>query len=108
MIPIGDGIWRLELPDGPPRTLCTDCGISRTDDPGRCGRACQFIKPDYTSAEHRIHGRARDVASEDSDEALFGCVLEMWQARLTPARAGAQWTGITTRIAERLLETGAV
>ena len=28
--------------------------------------------------------------------------------RLVPPRAGAQWTGITTRIAERLLETGAV
>jgi hypothetical protein len=30
-----------------PRDLCTDCGISRSNDPGRCGRACQFIKPDY-------------------------------------------------------------
>ena len=32
----------------------------------------------------------------------------MYQARLQPPSDGAQWTGITTRIAERLLETGAV
>jgi len=32
----------------------------------------------------------------------------MWRARLSAPRDGAQWTGITTRIAERLLETGAV
>ena len=31
----------------------------------------------------------------------------MLQASLVPARSGAQWSGITTRIAERLLETGA-
>ncbi len=32
----------------------------------------------------------------------------MLRARLSPARTGAQWTGIATRIAERLLETGTV
>ena len=32
----------------------------------------------------------------------------MVRARLKAPREGAQWTGITTRIAERLLETGAV
>ena len=32
----------------------------------------------------------------------------MARASLAPAKAGAQWTGIATRIGERLLETGAV
>jgi coenzyme F420 hydrogenase subunit beta len=32
----------------------------------------------------------------------------MVRARLSPAREGAQWTGITSRLGERLLETGAV
>ena len=32
----------------------------------------------------------------------------MLRARLAPPRPGAQWTGITTRLAERLLETGMV
>jgi coenzyme F420 hydrogenase subunit beta len=68
--------------------------------------ACQFIKPDYRRLETRVHGRARDVGRPD--ELHFGPFRRMARARLTPARAGAQWTGITTRIAERLLETGAV
>jgi coenzyme F420 hydrogenase subunit beta len=87
------------------RDLCTDCGISRSDDPSRCGRACQFIHPRYQELERQVHGRSRATAG---DEALFGPYLEMVRARLASPRAGAQWTGITTRIAERLLERGAV
>lgn len=89
-----------------PRDMCTDCGISRSSDAKRCGRACQFIKPDYTSLEQRVHGRARDA--DRPDELHFGPFRRMVRARLSPPKAGAQWTGITSRIAERLLETGAV
>ena len=89
-----------------PRDLCTDCGISRTDDPKRCGRACQFIRPDYPGLERRVHGRERDPARPD--ELHFGPFRRMLRASLVAPRAGAQWTGIATRIAERLLETGAV
>ena len=90
----------------PPRDLCTDCGISRSSAPKRCGTACQFIKPDYPAMEARVHGRARDP--ERGDELFFGPFRRMVKARLSPARDGAQWTGITSRIGERLLETGAV
>jgi coenzyme F420 hydrogenase subunit beta len=96
----------MDMPSPPERHLCTDCGISRTDDPKRCGRACQFIKPDYPALETQVHGRARDP--ERPDELFFGPFQRMVRARLAPARVGAQWTGITTRIGERLLETGAV
>lgn len=89
----------------PARKLCTDCGVSRMADPSACGTACQFIKPDYPSAERRIHGRAAETTG---DEAYFGVAQTMYRASLKPPRAGAQWTGITTRLAERLLETGAV
>jgi coenzyme F420 hydrogenase subunit beta len=89
-----------------PRGLCTDCGISRTSSPERCGTACQFIKPDYPGLETRVHGRPRDPARPD--ELFFGPMRRMLRAHLSPPRDGAQWTGITTRIAERLLETGAV
>jgi coenzyme F420 hydrogenase subunit beta len=89
-----------------PRDLCTDCGISRSSEPKRCGRACQFIKPDYPALEARVHGRARDPARPD--ELHFGPHRRMVRAALREPSAGAQWTGITTRIAERLLETGAV
>ena len=89
-----------------PRTLCTDCGVSRTATPNDCATACQFIAPDYPAAERRVHGRPRDSAR--SDEAFFGPFDRMVRARLVPPAAGAQWTGITTQIAARLLDTGAV
>lgn len=89
-----------------PRDLCTDCGISRSHDPSRCGRACQFIDPRYDVLERQVHGRARDEAH--ADERFFGPYRRMLRARLAPPRAGAQWTGIATRLGERLLETGAV
>ena len=90
----------------PARTLCTDCGISRSSQPQRCGQACQFIKPDYPALEARVHGRTRDPAR--ADELHFGPLRRMLRASLAKPAEGAQWTGITTRIAERLLETGAV
>ena len=39
------------LPLARHRDLCTDCGISRTSAPERCGRACQFINPRYAELE---------------------------------------------------------
>jgi len=90
----------------PPRHLCTDCGISRSSDPKRCGRACQFIRPDYTDLETRVHGRPRDP--QRPDELHFGPFRRMLRASLQPPRPGAQWTGIATRIGERLLEAGLV
>jgi coenzyme F420 hydrogenase subunit beta len=89
-----------------PRDLCTDCGISRTDNPNRCGQACQFIKPNYPAMEARVHGRERDP--EIPDQLFFGPFRRMVTASLAEPSVGAQWTGITTRIGERLLETGAV
>ena len=89
-----------------PRGLCTDCGVSRMEDPGKCGTACQFIAPDYEGMEAAVHGRARDP--ERPDETHFGPFRRMVQAKLKAPREGAQWTGIATRIGERLLETGAV
>ena len=96
------------IPVGPaaPRGLCTDCGVSRMADPKRCATACQFIQPDYPALETRVHGRARDPARPD--ELHFGPFRRMARASLKRPAPGAQWTGITTRLAERLLETGAV
>lgn len=93
------------LADPAPRTLCTDCGVSRMKDAGACGAACQFIKPDYPGAEAQVHGRAADTTG---DEAFFGVTQTMHKAALKSPRAGAQWTGLTTRLAERMLEDGTV
>ena len=96
----------------PARKLCTDCGLSRTLDPKRCGQACQFIQPDYPGLEHRVHGRVRldDTANHKAqpDELFFGPYQQILSARLDPPTTGAQWTGITTRLAEVLLEKGLV
>ena len=99
-------LWTPALAEPVPRDLCTDCGISRTPDHKRCGTACQFIRPDYPAMEAQVHGRARDPAK--GDELFFGPYRRMHRAKLGKSLPGAQWTGITTRIGERLLETGAV
>ncbi len=96
----------MNTSNAPYRNLCTDCGISRTDNPKRCGEACQFIKPNYPALEARVHGRPRDLSRPD--ELHFGPFIKMLRAALKNPSTGAQWTGITTRIGERLLETGAV
>ncbi len=92
--------------EAPHRDLCTDCGISRTDDPKRCGRACQFIAPDYPKLETQVHERARDTTRPD--ELHFGPFKRMVRARMKASRDGAQWTGIATTIGERLLREGLV
>ncbi len=99
-------VWAPQVARAAHRDLCTDCGISRSSDPGQCGRACQFIKPDYPTLERTVHGRARDP--ERNDEIFFGPFRRMLRAAMVRPREGAQWTGIATRIGERLLETGAV
>jgi coenzyme F420 hydrogenase subunit beta len=99
-------IWAPKLRAAAPRGLCTDCGISRTENPKNCGTACQFIKPDYPGLETRVHGRPRDP--NRPDELFFGPFRRMLRAALVSPRPDAQWTGIATRLAERLLETGAV
>ena len=99
-------LWAPRPGPAEPRSLCTDCGVSRMSDPSRCGRACQFIKPDYEALEAKVHGRPRDPSRPD--ERYFGPFRRMLRASLTAPLPGAQWTGIATRLAERLLETGAV
>ncbi|QHL90619.1 coenzyme F420 hydrogenase [Sphingomonas changnyeongensis] len=101
-----DPVWVPPIGPAAARGLCTDCGVSRMRDATQCGTACQFIRPDYAAMEARVHGRARDP--DRPDELFFGPFVRMARARLAAPLPGAQWTGITTRIGERLLETGAV
>lgn len=93
------------LPGAPRDGLCTDCGVSRLGDGKACGRACQFIAPDYDALERAVHGR---TANPETEEAFFGVTQSMLRARLTPPAPGAQWTGITTTLAAKLLEAGLV
>ncbi|MEO0036078.1 MAG: coenzyme hydrogenase [Pseudomonadota bacterium] len=99
-----EGVWAVPQGIAAARPLCTDCGLSRREDPRVCSRACQFGHPDHAGLEQRVHGRRRDPAR--GDELHFGPYLKMWQAALTEPKPGAQWTGITTRLGERVLESG--
>lgn len=90
----------------PERELCTDCGISRSSEPKRCGRACQFIDPQYESLEQQVHGQTREL--DNSDQLFFGHYRSMHRAALREPKSGAQWTGITTTIATKLLENDLV
>ena len=90
------------ITEAPDRTLCTDCGISRSSDPKRCGRACQFIDPQYESLEQEIHGQSRTL--NHGDGLFFGVYRKMYRASMREPLAGAQWTGITTSIATQLLQ----
>ena len=100
------GLTAPTLPGTARSGLCTDCGVSRMGDGKECGRACQFIRPDYDGLESQTHGRTANPAT--GEEHFFGVIQTMLRARLAPAAPGAQWTGITTTIAAKLLETGAV
>ncbi len=53
-----------------------------------------------------MHGRARDP--DRQDELFFGPYRRMLRTELAKPRPGAQWTGITSRLAEKLLESGRV
>lgn len=99
-------LWAPAPDPALPRKLCTDCGLSRSKRAGQCGSACQFIKPDYDAMERRVHGRARDP--NRPDEAFFGPFRTMHKAALREPKPGAQWTGLTTRLAQKLLEAGKV
>ena len=103
---IDESVWAPTFGAAAPRDLCTDCGVSRMADAKMCGQVCQFIKPDYPALEIATHGRKRDLQRED--EIFFGPFQRMVRASLTSPIKGAQWTGITTRIAEKLLEAGSV
>lgn len=104
---MGDGVEAPVVRAAAPRGLCTDCGVSRLENASACGTACQFIKPDYAASETKVHGRARDPDA-NPDELFFGPFKAMFRAKLRAPLEGAQWTGITSRLAQRLLETGAV
>jgi coenzyme F420 hydrogenase subunit beta len=90
----------------PRNIMCTDCGLSRMELASECGRACQFITPDFGVREQAAHGVQRDLS--DADQRFFGPHLAMYRAALRAPAAGAQWAGLTTRLTQKLLKTGAV
>lgn len=105
--------WRHKakpIPPGSPypaKENCSKCGLCDTYFVSHVKEACAFLGPSkIVDLETRVHGRPRNM--EHDDELLFGVIQETFNARVTPPVAGAQWTGIVTRVAISMLEQGRV
>jgi coenzyme F420 hydrogenase subunit beta len=63
-------------------------------------QSCTFVHSHMRETEMRLHGRTR----QQNDEMLFGIYRAMYAARIPNPPPHAQWTGIVTTLAARLLE----
>ena len=84
--------------------LCSDCGLCDTYLKPQMASACVFVRNRAEEIERRLFGRNRG----DGDELRFGVYQRMLGARMRQPVAGAQWSGMVTTLAARLLERGEV
>eukprot|EP00878_Enallax_costatus_P025996 GHUV01027864.1.p1 GENE.GHUV01027864.1~~GHUV01027864.1.p1 ORF type:complete len:161 (+),score=19.22 GHUV01027864.1:241-723(+) len=93
----------------PAKEFCSHCGLCDTYYIAHVKDACAFLGNGMSKIERMeetVHGRKRHMQSED--ELRFGVCDEVLYGIKTPAVPGAQWTGIVTSIAMKMLESGAV
>ena len=90
----------------PARDLCSQCGLCDSRWVAYVRQACAFLHQRFDAMETEAHGRSRNL--DDENELYFGVQQRMLSARLRAPIAGAQWTGIVSRIGVRALETGLV
>ncbi len=88
---------------GRPR-LCSDCGLCDSLLRPRMAETCPFVRNRAEEIEERLHGRRR----LPGDELRFGIDREQGVMRMRRPVARAQWTGMVTTLAARLLERGEV
>lgn len=84
--------------------LCSDCGLCDSALKNRMSSACIFVRNQTADIEQRLHGRTR----RPDDEQLFGIHRAQYVARMRRPNPHAQWSGIVTSLAARLLEQGQV
>lgn len=84
--------------------LCSDCGLCDSWLKPDMARACVFVRNRAEELERRLFGRNR----RDGDELRFGVFRQMLAARMRRPVAGAQWSGMVTSLAARLLARGDV
>ncbi|TVQ86990.1 MAG: coenzyme F420 hydrogenase [Chromatiaceae bacterium] len=88
---------------GRPR-LCSDCGLCDSQLHAQMASACVFVRNRGEEIEQRLFGRNR----RDGDELRFGVYQAMHAARMRQPLPHAQWSGIVTSLAARMLERGEV
>ncbi|WP_414619266.1 Coenzyme F420 hydrogenase/dehydrogenase, beta subunit C-terminal domain [Calothrix sp. CCY 0018] len=90
----------------PAKELCSECGLCDTYYVHYVKEACAFLNQQIKELEEQSHSRSRNL--ENSDELYFGVQQEMMAARKKEPIPGAQWTGIVSSIAIKMLESGIV
>ena len=90
----------------PAKDLCSQCGLCDSRWVAYVKDSCAFLNQRFEAMETAAHGRSRDL--ENEDELYFGVQQRMLTARLQQPIAGAQWTGIASRIGVLALESGLV
>ncbi len=86
----------------PAKELCSECGLCDTYYVHYVKEACAFINQQFDHLETQTHGRKRNLELEP--EMYFGVHQQMMAARKTEPIDGAQWTGIVSSIACKMLE----
>eukprot|EP00958_Prasinococcus_capsulatus_P026023 scaffold4521_cov388-Prasinococcus_capsulatus_cf.AAC.3 len=92
----------------PAKEFCSSCGLCDTYYVAHVKEACAFLgngMSDVEAMEEQLHGRPRDLATDDLH---YGVHTEMLYAKRKRPVEGAQWTGIVTSIALAMLEQGLV
>ncbi|CAK0787353.1 hypothetical protein CVIRNUC_010573 [Coccomyxa viridis] len=93
----------------PAKEFCSHCGLCDTYYVAHVKDACAFLGDGMSkieALEQEVHGRGRDLDS--MDDLHFGVHQDMMYALAAPPVPGAQWTGVVTRIAIEMLESGQV
>ncbi len=90
----------------PAKELCSECGLCDTYYIHYVKDACAFINQQIAELETQTHTRSRNL--DDPDELYFGVNQGMMAARKTQPIEGAQWTGIVSAIAIKMLTKGLV
>ena len=93
----------------PAKEHCSECGLCDTEHVARVRDACAFLGQGMSRVETLepvVHGRGRRASPDDEDR--LGVVDETFYAAMKRPVDGAQWTGVVTSVATRMLESGMV
>jgi coenzyme F420 hydrogenase subunit beta len=98
----------LPNPSASKETLCSACGLcqARAWPAKESFQSCVFELGWLGEAEAVLYGRER--ALDNLEEMRFGIMRARYIARLNPAIPDAQWSGIVTRLAAKVFESGLV
>jgi 3,8-divinyl protochlorophyllide a 8-vinyl-reductase (ferredoxin) len=87
----------------PAKELCSECGLCDTYYVHYVKQACAFLNQQITELEEQAHGRSRNL--DNQNDWYFGVYQTMMAAKKKQPIEGAQWTGIVSTIACRMLES---